>query len=278
MKKLIKIAVLDMNAGEPNEGMRCIRSLVENFLAEDGVDGTYKVFDVRVDNKLPKIEDFDIFIGSGGPGSPKSTGKTWETEFQLFLDELKDHNTLSEDKKHVFLICHSFQLACQHWKLAKITKRRSMAFGVMPVHKTAHGKEEPLLKDLDDPFYAVDSREYQVVEVRQKNMNAFGAKVLCREKERPKVPLERAVMAIRFTDEIVGVQFHPEADADGMHMHFQKEEKQKLIIKHKGEAKFEEMLLHLRDEDKILKTHGILIPQFLRNATDAIVQSKYVSA
>ncbi|WP_373074132.1 type 1 glutamine amidotransferase [Zeaxanthinibacter enoshimensis] len=278
MKRLVRIAVLDMNAGQPNEGMRCIRSLVEGFLAGDDVDGVYKVFEVRVEKQLPEVAEYDIFICSGGPGSPKDQGEAWQKAFNTFLEEVKAHNTSEEYKKHLFLICHSFQLACQHWQLAKITKRRSMAFGVMPVHKTPQGKEEPLLKDLDDPFYAVDSREYQVVEVRQKRMKEFGAKVLCREKERPKVPLERAVMAIRFSDEIFGVQFHPEADADGMHTHFQKKEKQQLIIKHKGEEKFREMLLHLRDEDKISKTHGILIPQFLRNATDAIIQSKFVSA
>ena len=36
-------------------------------------------------------------------------------------------------------------------------------------------------------------------------------------------------MAIRFSREIVGVQFHPEADAEGMMRYFQREDKQKQV-------------------------------------------------
>ena len=62
MHDTYKIAILDMNAGEPNEGMRCIRMLAGEFLAKEGVKGHYDTFDVRVTGTVPNIADYDIFI------------------------------------------------------------------------------------------------------------------------------------------------------------------------------------------------------------------------
>jgi len=273
-KQALRIAVLDMNAGEPNQGMRCIKALVEDFLQSPGITGSYQVFEVRLKNEVPEWEDYDIFISSGGPGSPKLRGNKWEKGFLQLLDGIFDHNLLEQEKKFLFLICHSFQLACLHWKLGKITKRKSTAFGVMPVHKTKKGQKEPLFEGLADPFYAVDSRDYQLVMPREKRIKKMGGKILCKEKIRPHVPLERAVMGIRFSEEMVGMQFHPEADSKGMSMYFQQPEKRDHIIKHHGRRKYKEMLEHLNDADKILRTNRTIIPLFLQRASDALNRSK----
>ncbi len=132
-KHPLRIAVLDLNAGNPNQGMRCIKDLVAGFLEDPGRPGAYEVFDVRGKDEMPHIKDYDIYIASGGPGSPKAKGKPWEKKFNRFLDAIFDHNLLEQEKKHLFLICHSFQLACLHWKLGKVTKRKSTAFGIMPI-------------------------------------------------------------------------------------------------------------------------------------------------
>ena len=266
----IKIAILDLNAGEPNQGMRCIGELVDQFFTWPGISGGVEVFEVRLKGEMPHVADFDIFIASGGPGSPEPEGKEWELKFFRLLDGIFDHNLLENRKKYLFLICHSFQLACMHWKLGKITKRRSAAFGIMPVHKTKKGKKEPLFANLSDPFYAVDSREYQLVGRKKKRIRKMGAKVVCKEKIRPHVALERAVMGIRFSEEIFGVQFHPEADSTGMSMYFRQPEKREHIIRHHGRRKYQDMLEHLDDEDKILRTNRSIIPGFLRNAADAL--------
>ncbi len=270
MHPTYKIAILDMNAGQPNEGMRCIKMLVEQFFENEDVKGDYEIFDVRVNNQLPDLLDFDIFISSGGPDSPKPIGEKWEKNYFKFLDEIYDHNLLEERKKYLFLICHSFQLACLHWKLAKIKRRKSTAFGIMPVHKTKRGKKEYLLEGLQNPFYAVDSRDYQVVKPKKKRLKSLGCTILCKEKKRPHVPLERAVMAIRFSKEIFGVQFHPEADSEGMMRYFKRADKRDHIIKHHGKRKYHDMMIHLDDDDKILKTNRTIIPRFLQQAADAI--------
>lgn len=272
MKDTIKIAILDMNAGQPNEGMRCIKMLVAQFLAGEDVQGSYDVFDVRIKAEIPRVEEYDIYISSGGPGSPLITGSDWEKNYFELLDAILNNNLVHPRKKHLFLICHSFQLACLHWDLAKVTKRKSTSFGIFPIFKTQSGEMEPLFHGLDNPFYAVDSRDYQVVGPREWKLDTLDGKVLCREKIRPHVPLERAVMAIRFSNEIFGVQFHPEADSAGMLRYFQSEDKKKKVIKLYGKKKYLDMLIHLDDADKILKTNSVIIPRFLQKAKVDILE------
>ncbi len=277
MSTKYKIAILDMNAGQPNEGMRCIKMLAGEFLAQEGVKGKYKVFDVRVKGKIPNIDKYNIFISSGGPGSPHIAGEKWEQDYFQFLDSLLSHNLFNHQKKHLFLICHSFQLACLHWDIARVTKRRSTSFGILPIFKTEGGFSEPLFEGLDDPFYAVDSRDYQVIMPDEFKLSSLEGKILCREKIRPHVPLRRAVMAIRFTKEIFGTQFHPEADAEGMLRYFQQEEKRKIVIKKYGKKKYIDMIDRLDDDDKILRTNSIIIPKFLEIAAKAIKQSNFTT-
>lgn len=247
---------------------------MEQFLSEDGISGQYTVFEVRTTLELPDIGDYDIFISSGGPGAPLIAGEKWEQPYFSFLDAVLSHNEEHQQKKHLFLICHSFQLACLHWDLAKVTKRKSTSFGVMPIHKTEKGLSEPLFNGLPNPFFAVDSRDYQVVKPNYKKLEKFGAKILCKEKIRPHIPLERAVMAIRFTQEIFGVQFHPEADSEGMLKYFNREDKRSMVIKLHGKKKHLNMLEHLEDEDKILRTHRTMIPGFLKKAALTLKESK----
>lgn len=272
-----KIAILDLNAGHPNEGMRCIEDLVKEFLSKDSTPGTYRIFDVRVANEVPEVADFDIFISSGGPGSPLPSGEAWEPKYFAFLDAVLRHNLSHPHKKFMFLICHSFQIACLHWNLADVTKRRSTAFGIYPIHKTEPGRYEPILEGLDDPFYGVDSRDYQVVLPKKGKLRTLEGEVLCREKIRPHVALERAVMAIRFTREIVGVQFHPEADSEGMRRYFNRADKRKLIVKRYGKEKYLDMMAHLDDEDKIMRTNHTIIPRFLDLAVLDIRESKQIA-
>jgi homoserine O-succinyltransferase len=152
MKEKIKLAILDMNNAEPNQGLRCISQIVSSF--KDKID--YQIFDVRAKNELPDLS-FDIFISSGGPGSPLEDGK-WRQPYLNFMQQLWDFNKNSSDeKKHVFLICYSFQVMCHHFELGSIKPRKSTSFGVLPVHKTKMGLQDLLLEGLNDPFYAVDS-------------------------------------------------------------------------------------------------------------------------
>ncbi len=272
MSTKLKVGILDLYNGVPNEGMRCIKMLLEEFFVRSGIRGAYTLFDVRGEEAVPDVHDFDLFISTGGPGSPLLEGHNWEKKYFAFVDALIAYNSKHENKKHLFAICHSFQLLMQHFGFASINKRKSTSFGVMPVHKTDAGMLEPVFDGLEEPFWAVDSRDFQAIQPDMEKIKASGASILCIEKERPYVPLERAVMAVRFTPEIIGTQFHPEADADGMYRYFQTEEKKSAVINEYGEEKFNDMLEHLEDPDKIMYTESIIIPNFLKMASGMYVE------
>lgn len=263
LNQKVKVAILDLYEGEPNEGMRGIRQQIEAFGADNQIALSCDIFDVRLKNEMPDL-DYDIYISTGGPGNPlESAGMGWEKKFFDLIERIKAYNEdYPKEKKHLLLICHSFQLYCRQYEYGKVSKRKSTSFGVMTVHKNADALNEPLLKHLDDPFWVVDSRDYQITKPNKKKLRP-GA-VLCIEKYRPHVFLERAVMGIRFDDAIVGFQFHPEADAAGIRMYLMREDKKNYVIKRYGKAKYLQMLSRLEEPDKIASTYHTIIPRFLK--------------
>jgi GMP synthase-like glutamine amidotransferase len=263
----MKVAIIDMNNGMANQGMRGIREILSLYQQENDVEFTIDTFDLRQKEEIPGLE-YNIYFSSGGPGSPyDGNGARWEQLFFDFLEELQQFNAANEqDKKFLFLICHSFQLACLKFGLGHVTERKSNAFGIFPINLTEAGVQDSIFNALTDPFFSVDSRDWQVVEPDEAGFIAFGAKILAIEKEREHVDLERCIMAIRFSKEIVGTQFHPEADPEGMTMHLLREEKKASIIANHGEEKYLDMLDSLEDPARIRFTQRILIPNFLNEA------------
>lgn len=134
------------------------------------------------------------------------------------------------------------------------------------------GKEERVFDGLKDPFYAVDSRDYQVIQPHHSLLNEMGASILCIEKSRPHVPYERAIMGIRFNEYMIGTQFHPEADATRMSMYLQREDKKATVIENHGEEKWQNMLEHLEDPDKIVWTYSHILPNFLNHAVGQLLE------
>lgn len=253
-----------MYQGAANQGMRNIHGLLERYSLENRVSISKKVFDVRTKNELPGRE-FDAYISTGGPGSPVDA-EGWEENYMTLIVDIIKHNQKSKKKKYVFFICHSFQVICYHFKLGAVCPRKKETFGIFPVHKTHKADENNITKNLNEPFYAVDSRKWQVIQPNYNNLAKMGAKILAIEKERSHIPLERATMAIQFTPEIFGTQFHPEAGAQGMIHYLETTEKKKIVIENYGMERYNDMLYHLHDPDKILLTQRIIIPSFLDQA------------
>ena len=258
-----RLAILDMYDGTPNQGMRCIQEIIARF--DDHID-EWKIFDVRGQGELPDLS-YDIYISTGGPGSPYEGDGHWDRAFFDWIDNVWQWNLHgSEAKKKVFFICHSFQMAMLHFGLAEVNRRKSQSFGTFPVHMTDAGISEPFFDGLPNPFWAADFRHWQVVQPDLDRFEAMGAQILALEKIRPHVPLERAIMAVRFSEDIFGVQFHPEADGDGMLKHFLDPKRRKAIVKQRGEEKYLRMINDLSDSNKIQLTHEIVLPQFLNRA------------
>jgi len=266
--KKIRVAVLDMNEKHPNQGMRCIRQIIKEYGEKNNIDIEQNEFEVRVEKQVPDLS-YDIYISSGGPGSPlDSEGSEWENVYFNWLQQIENwnNNPLEQNKKFVFFICHSYQLVCRHYKVANVAKRRSTAFGVFPIHLVKDGKNEPVFNGLNDPFYSVDSRDFQVIQPNQNRLRQLGAKILCIEKDRPHIPLERAIMSIRFNKYMIGTQFHPEADAEGMTMYLHRDDKKQTVINSYGEVKWKSMIEQLNDPDKISWTYSHILPNFLNIA------------
>jgi len=269
---MIKIATIDLYNNERNEGMRCIKELVsEAQKNNNGLDITYEVFDTRFKDELPGIEN-DIFISSGGPGSPfEGEGTKWEKDYFNLLQKIWDHNQNNpERKKYLFFICHSFQMMGRFFKFGTVSQRHSKSFGVMPFTLTKEGKADNIFKELSNPFYAADIRQFQVIEPDKKVVAELGAKILSYEIVDDDTKAQPALASIRISDEIVGTQFHPEADPDSMLYHFKQDERKKQVVEKYGEKRYDEMIEILQRPDTIKKTRETVIPSFLNNAIEEL--------
>jgi GMP synthase-like glutamine amidotransferase len=274
----IKVAVIDMNCGHPNQGMRGINEVLDRFAKKNNIDLSVSIYDIRQTSLAPDLS-YDIYISSGGPGSPfDGEGKVWEDNFFALLDKIDQHNLEHNTKKYMFLICHSFQLACRKYQLGEVTKRKSTAFGIFPTSLTAEGVQDPIFQGISNPFFTVDSRDWQVVQPNTQQFDQKNATILAIEKERPHVNLERCIMSVRFSPYMVGTQFHPEADAIGMKMYLLQEEKKQAIITHHGLEKYQDMLESLDNPNRIRLTQQVILPNFLEIATQELLCSDKVNA
>ncbi len=266
----VRIAVLDLYDGIANQGMRALRGLI------DAADGRYDgrrlrvdTFDVRQRAAVPDLS-YDVYISSGGPGSPfDGEGTEWEARYFDWLEALWQHNIRPNAKpKHALFICHSFQMMCRFFEVGAVTKRHRESFGIVPVHRTEAGRRDPLLRALSDPFFAADFRKWQVIQPRPDRLTELGAAIIAREQV-PLEPREPAVMGLRLSPEMIGVQFHPEADPDGMLAHFQKPERRDAIIGTFGADRYERLLRRLRDPEYLVPTYDAVVPCFLKRAIRA---------
>src|SRR5260221_5093223 len=264
----VRVAILDLYEGQANQGMRCIRELLSEYGRSHNLLLEFDEFEVRLQHHVPDLS-YDIYISSGGPGSPlDSEGSEWESVYFDWLGEVERYNNTAPSpiRKQVLFICHSFQLVCRHYAIAHVTNRKSTAFGVFPIHMLDGAQKEPVFAGLNDPFYAVDSRSYQVIQPDKQRLAEMGGHVLAIEKERPHVPLERAIIAIRFNEYMIGTPVHPEADAAGISMYLQREDRTHTLIDQHGEEKWKSMIVQLDDPDKIRWTNSHVIPNFLEYA------------
>jgi GMP synthase-like glutamine amidotransferase len=269
---MVRVAVLDMNNNVPNLGLGNIVEIVKEF--KDEVE--WEVFDVRFKNEIPDLS-WDIYLSSGGPGDPLEGDGVWDVQYYDLIDKLWQHNLSGNPiKKFAFFICHSFQMIADHFQIAEIHPRRSMSFGTFPVHKTEDGETELYLSGLPDPFYVADFRHWQVLKPNAEIIHEIGAKITVLEKIRPHVQLERAIMAVRFSKEFFGTQFHPEADPVGMLQRFREVDKELHIIETYGEEKYQGMIDDLHHPDKLGLTHDVVLPTFMKDAIQKINKANAV--
>lgn len=260
LRKELTIALLDMYAGAPNEGMRCISEIINQFGEETHIKTTINTFEIRHNLEIPDLSA-DVFISSGGPGSPQSDGENWDNLYNDWLFALVEFNKTSLIKKPALFICHSFQLACRHLKIGTISKREQTSFGIFPVYQTTDNN--PLFNNLHNPFHAFDNRDFQVTPAADLPEQSTILAV-----EETNDLYSNAIMAIQFNESMWGTQFHPEADSKGMMLYLQRDERKKQIIEIHGEQKWNEMMRVAENPMALNNTRNCIIPNFLKMALE----------
>jgi homoserine O-succinyltransferase len=264
MGKPIHIAILDLYAGEVNQGIEAIAHLIHVLKEKTPSTITTTIFDVRNKCELPNL-DYDIYISSGGPGSPFAQHAPWESLYFQWINLILDYNGTSHlPKKFVFFICHSFQMACRHFNLAALSKRNSNAFGIYPVNLTNEGINDPLFSGLAQTIQVVDSRDYQATLPNYEELKKSGSSILAMEGNEENQ--DQAIMAIRFNSYMYGTQFHPEADDQGLFNYLNRPESKQKILQEHGQLKWDQTLSQLNDPSGIKKTYQTLLPNFLNMA------------
>lgn len=250
-----RIAVLDLYDGSANMGIDCIHEILQDWSKLKNVAIQVCIFDVRAKNELPD-DSFDLYLSSGGPGSPIDTSEMeWDKAYCQWLDQM------FALKKPVLLICHSFQLACRHFGIGSVGLRKSKQLGILPIHPTL---PHPIFQQLPDPFFALESRLYQITEPNDKKIKEIGASIIALEKNRPQLPYERALMAVAFNDNMIGVQFHPEATQGRLLKYFETDAIKTTVVDDFSVEKWDQIMIALQDASKIEHTSTHFIPNFLQ--------------
>src|SRR5215212_6105619 len=81
LQLMIRIAILDLYEGQANQGMRCMRQIIKDWSNSHQIKIQLDEFEVRRFQQVPDLS-YDIYISSGGPGSPyQGEGLDWEEKY-----------------------------------------------------------------------------------------------------------------------------------------------------------------------------------------------------
>jgi len=95
---MLRIAILDLYEGRPNQGMRCIRQIIQEWSEFHSIETSFDEFEVRQHLQVPDLS-YDIYISSGGPGSPlESMGSDWEAAYFGWLAKVDEANKNPETR------------------------------------------------------------------------------------------------------------------------------------------------------------------------------------
>src|SRR5450755_4193864 len=64
MNHMLRVAILDLYEGRPNEGMRCIQQILQEYSQSKGFPVVSTIYDVRLKEELPDLS-YDIYLSSG---------------------------------------------------------------------------------------------------------------------------------------------------------------------------------------------------------------------
>jgi len=116
----------------------------------NGLDLRTNEFEVRLGHKVPDLS-YDVYSPARDRKPLESKSSEWERHYFDWLASLENIWEQGRAAKHVLFICHSFPAACRYFEIAGITRRKSTAFGVFPVHLQEVWKERAHLPACTTP-------------------------------------------------------------------------------------------------------------------------------
>jgi GMP synthase-like glutamine amidotransferase len=264
----LRICIVDMNNAHVNQAMRCLRGLVSTFFEHarqenpDLVCEKVEVSPRDTNDLIPR--DCDMYLSSGGPGSPfDGDGQPWADDYGRFCDDVIESATRGAGhQRSLFAICYSFEMVVRHLKVAHIGPRAERKFGVMPIYTTPEGQKHPLLAAFHDRLFAFEHRNWEAIDLDESRLRELGGKLLARE-SRDGVSKGRAILALEAGAGIETVQFHPEADRPGVMNWVARPEQAAAFKATYGEVTYQAMLRTLDDPRRLARTFALVIPGWL---------------
>lgn len=234
------IALIDLNARHSNHGVPSIVSMVEAAGCQ------VECFEPRVEGSLPG-PGFDAYILSGGPGSPLEDAPWRHALMQA----------ITQWQAPVVGVCMGFQVLAQvyGWTVQLLSRPR---FGVHPLRLTHAGRSDPLLAPLIADA-AFEQRRFGVFAPP-----SIEGTVLATSEQGD-------VTAARFSPEVLGVVFHPEAHPGLVERLFTEDSpvREKLLERH-GPDNLQRMTSLI---PKLNGPFQTILPGFLRQAQRCNVSS-----
>ncbi len=275
----LRLCIIDMNNAHVNQAMRCLRGIVSNFFEHvraENPDLACELTEVSPrDTNNPVPRDADLYLSSGGPGSPfDGDGQPWAEDYGRFSDDVVESAIRGGvDRRALFAICYSFEMVVRHFKVAHIGPRAERKFGVMPIYTTPEGQRHPLLSAFNDRLFAFEHRNWEAIDLDEGLLHRLGGKLLARE-SRDGVSKGRALLAIDVAPGIEAVQFHPEADRPGVMNWVARPEQAAAFKAVYGEVTYQAMLRTLDDPRRLARTFALVIPGWLVRQFNSLAPSR----
>lgn len=266
----LSLGLVDMNNGVANQATRCFRRILDSF--QRRACAANPTLRVRVEHLQPRnlgeVPDlrFDFLLSSGGPGAPlDGFDDAWGRGYRRFLDDVANANAKNPiESTKAFLVCHSFELAVLHFGVAEMRRRSSTKFGVMPAYLSDDAQQLDYLSHFGYRLFAWEHRDWECVGVDEARLAQLGGRVLAHEAHAESVVnTGDAILGIRFTPGVDGLQFHPEADKPGVMAWVERPESRARLVDAYGDDLYEKMVKSLSDPQRLARTFALLIPSWL---------------
>jgi hypothetical protein len=276
----LRLSLVDMNNGVPNEAVRCFRRLFAGFTAR--VRAANPRLSVHLEHVQPRnlgelpSRDSDLVLSSGGPGSPHDGwDEPWCSGYRAYLDGVMDRATRRpDDGPAAFLVCHSYEIAVQHFRFATMTERPNLKFAIFPAYLTPGGQRTDFLRPFGDRLFVWEHRAWQAVQLDPQRVAAHGGALLATESRPGQTDKGEGLLGFRFGPGLEGTQFHPEADRPGVLAWIERPEHAEALKDAYGNSLYDRMMKTLGDPERLARTYALLIPGWLTERFNRLARAR----